>query len=69
MDLRLALYRLADEHRLDARAAARLQALSGLGDEPVTLARRLPLGLAVLAAALLGLSAASAASRCCRAHC
>jgi len=54
-DLRLALYRLADEHRLDARAAARLQALSGLGDEPGTLSRRLPLGLAVLAAALLGL--------------
>ncbi|WP_341891999.1 DUF2157 domain-containing protein [Variovorax sp. YR752] len=55
MDLRLALYQLADEHRLDAHAATRLEALAGLGDEPGTLARRLPLGLAALAAALLGL--------------
>ncbi len=55
MDLRLALYRLADEHGLDARASSRLQALSGWRAEPDTLARRLPMGLAVLAAALLGL--------------
>lgn len=55
MDLRLALYRLADEHGLDARASARLQALAMWRAEPDTLARRLPIGLAVLAAALLGL--------------
>lgn len=55
MDLRLALYRLADEHRLDGPATARLERLAGLGDPPGTLSRRLPIGLAVLAAALLGL--------------
>lgn len=55
MDLRLALYRWADRYRLDTRATARLEALGGLGQPPGTLARRLPLGLAVLAAALLGL--------------
>ena len=55
MDLRLALYRLADEHRLDARASARLQALAHWRAEPEQLARRLPIGLAVLAGALLGL--------------
>lgn len=55
MDTRLALYRLADEHRLDAQATARLEALGAFDAPPDTLARRLPIGLAVLAAALLGL--------------
>lgn len=55
MDLRLALYQLADRHRLDASATARLETLGALGEPPATLARRLPIGLAVLAAALLGL--------------
>ena len=55
MDLRLALYELAAEHRLDARAAERLETLAGLRAEPGTLSRWLPIGLAVLAAALGGL--------------
>ncbi|WP_428421506.1 DUF2157 domain-containing protein [Methylibium sp.] len=55
MDLRLALYELAAEHRLDARATDRLERLAGLHDEPAALARRLPLGVAVLAAGLAGL--------------
>lgn len=54
MDLRLALYQLADRHRLAPRATARLEVLARLGDPPDTLSRRLPIGLAVLAAALLG---------------
>ncbi len=55
MDLRLALHELEAAQGLDAQASRRLQALAGLGDEPRALKRWLPLGLAVLAAALLGL--------------
>ncbi len=55
MDLRLALHELEAAHGLDEGASRRLQALAGLGDEPRALKRWLPLGLAVLAAALLGL--------------
>ena len=55
MDLRLALHELEAAHGLDDGASRRLQALAGLGDEPRALKRWLPLGLAGLAAALLGL--------------
>jgi uncharacterized membrane protein len=55
MDLRLALYELAAEHRLDARASRRLEDLAGFAREPESLPRRLPIGIAVLAAALGGL--------------
>jgi uncharacterized membrane protein len=55
MDLRLALHELAAEHRLDAAAARRLEALAALDAEPAGLQRRLPVALAALAAALLGL--------------
>lgn len=54
MDLRLALYELAAEYRLEARAADQLRALAGLKAEPAALKRRLPIGIAVLAAALGG---------------
>jgi uncharacterized membrane protein len=55
MDLRLALYELAAQHRLDAAAARQLQQVAGLHDEPAMLATWLPRGVAVLAAALGGL--------------
>jgi uncharacterized membrane protein len=55
MDLRLALYRLAAEQGLDAAATAPLEALAGFDAEPPALKRWLPLGMAALAAALLGL--------------
>ena len=55
MDLRLALHDLAHTHRLDAVAARRLESLAGFDAEPARLQRTLPLGLAVLAATLLGL--------------
>jgi len=55
MDLRLALYELALGQQLDARATRRLEDLAGLHDEPAALARWLPIGIAVLAAALGGL--------------
>lgn len=55
MTLRLALYRLAAEHRLDARAMSRLERLAGLQDPPASLGVWLPRGVAVLAAALGGL--------------
>ncbi len=55
MDLRLALHALAAEHRLDASASRRLEALAGFDAEPAPLRRWLPIGLAALAAALLGL--------------
>lgn len=54
MNLRLALCELAAEHGLDAAASRRLQQLAGLDEPPPALARWLPRGLAVLAAALLG---------------
>ncbi|MBL0090890.1 MAG: DUF2157 domain-containing protein [Piscinibacter sp.] len=55
MDLRLALYELAAEHRLDARASRRLEGLAGFDQQPATLSRWLPIGIAGLAAALGGL--------------
>lgn len=55
MDLRLALYELAATHQLDAPAADRLYRLAGLQAEPTALRQWLPRGVAVLAAALLGL--------------
>jgi uncharacterized membrane protein len=55
MDLRLAVHELVAEHGLDAQASRRLEALAALDAEPAALKRWLPLGLAVLAAALLGL--------------
>lgn len=54
MNLRLAIYELAAAHRLEADATRRLQQLAGLHDEPETLRRWLPRGIAVLAAALGG---------------
>lgn len=53
--LRASLHQLAIDHRLDAAAARRLESHAGLLDEPPSLALRLPLGVAVLAAALAGL--------------
>jgi uncharacterized membrane protein len=55
MDLRLGLYQLAHEHRLDARGLRQLQRLAGLDDPPPGLPRVLARGVAVLAAALAGL--------------
>lgn len=55
MDLRLALHELTEAHRLDDAAARRLEAIAALDAEPPALQRWLPLGLAALAAALLGL--------------
>jgi uncharacterized membrane protein len=55
MDLRLALYELAARQRLDAAASHRLQQLAAFDDEPPSLARGLPRGVAVLGAALGGL--------------
>lgn len=55
MNLRLDLYELAATHRLDGTALQRLREWAGLEREPATVARRLPLGAAVLGAALAGL--------------
>ncbi len=55
MDKRLALHELAARHDLDAGGTKRLAELGGLHGEPAALAQRLPRGLAVLAAALIGL--------------
>lgn len=55
MDPRPALHALAIEHDLDAPRRARLEQLAGLDAEPAGLPRALPLGVAVLAAALVGL--------------
>lgn len=54
MDLRLALYELAAQHRLDALASRKLEQIAGLNREPPRLAYWLPRGVAVLAAALGG---------------
>jgi uncharacterized membrane protein len=56
MDLRPTLHALAVEHDLDAGQRARLEQLAGLDTEPAGLPRALPLGVAVLAAALVGLA-------------
>ncbi len=55
MSLRLALYELAAEHRLDANGLEALERAAGLREEPDGLGRWLPRGVAVLAAALGGL--------------
>ena len=55
MDLRLAVHQLTIEHRLDARAKARVERIAGLGAEPAALQRWLAIGVAILAGALLGL--------------
>ena len=55
MNIRGALHALADTHCLDADARRRLLALTGAHEEPAPLVRRVPLALAVLAAALVGL--------------
>lgn len=55
MDLRLALYELAAEHRLDREGLQRLWRLAALDEQPPGAARWLPRGVAVLAAALGGL--------------
>jgi len=55
MDIRTALFAWRAQHRLDARATARLEQLAGLRDEPPALARVLPAGVMVLGVALLGL--------------
>lgn len=55
MNLRLVLYNVALEHHLDAAATTRLEDSAGLGTPPPGLALRMAQGLAVLAAALVGL--------------
>lgn len=55
MDLRLVVQQLAIEHGLDARARGRLERIAGFGAEPAALQRTMAIGVAVLAAALLGL--------------
>ncbi|HEY0822095.1 MAG TPA: DUF2157 domain-containing protein [Rhizobacter sp.] len=55
MNRRWALHTLADAHGLDPAARRRLLTLGGVGDEPAHGARWVPLGLAVVAAALVGL--------------
>lgn len=54
MDLRLALYELAAEHKLDTAGSHKLTQIAGLHREPQRLAYWLPRGVAVLAAALGG---------------
>ena len=55
MDLRLAVYQLAASNQLDAAQTRQLQELAGFQREPRSLAYWLPRGVAVLAAALLGM--------------
>ncbi len=55
MNLRWALHALADTHGLDAAGRRRLLEMGGMASEPAQLARWLPRGLAVVAAALVGL--------------
>jgi uncharacterized membrane protein len=57
LNLRLALYELAERHALDAGALAALCRLAGLEDEPEAVAAWVPRVVAALAAALLGLGA------------
>lgn len=53
--MRLHLHALEAAHALDASASRRLAAFAKLGHEPASLRRVLPLGLAALAAVLMGL--------------
>ncbi|KAB8043305.1 DUF2157 domain-containing protein [Janthinobacterium aquaticum] len=55
MDLRLAVYQLAQTHQLDTHQTRQLHELAGFEQEPARLAYWLPRGVAVLGAALLGL--------------
>ncbi len=55
MNLRHTLYDLAAQQRLAAEPTTRLEYSAGLHDEPSALMHQLPRGLAVLAAALVGL--------------
>lgn len=55
MDLRLGLYDVAATHQLGAHATTQLEQHAGLGAPPSSLVRRTALGMAVLAAALVGL--------------
>ena len=55
MNQRPALYALAAHYRLDAAATRQLYQMAGLDQEPTGVARRLPLGVAAAAAALIGL--------------
>lgn len=55
MNLRLALYELIRQHRLDRPSAMQLLALAGLGQQPAALAVHLWRTMAVLGAALAGL--------------
>ncbi|MCW7539680.1 DUF2157 domain-containing protein [Aquabacterium sp. A7-Y] len=55
MNLRLALYELAERHRLDRSEMRQLHRLAGLASEPAALSYWLPRVTAVLAAALGGL--------------
>jgi uncharacterized membrane protein len=55
MDLRQTLYDTAAPHALGAAATSQLEAWAGLHDAPPAAARRVAQGLAVSAAALLGL--------------
>ncbi len=55
MNLRLAIYELAAQHQLDAKATSELQQIAGLRSEPARLVYWLPRGLAIFAAALCGL--------------
>lgn len=54
MDLRLAIYELAAQHRLDGSGVKRLRQLAVLDGEPAALAAWLPRGVAVLGGALGG---------------
>jgi uncharacterized membrane protein len=55
MNLRLTLYELAAQQRLEDHASAQLRQLAGLHDEPPALTHGLVRGIAVLAASLGGL--------------
>ncbi|MEO8135820.1 MAG: DUF2157 domain-containing protein [Betaproteobacteria bacterium] len=55
MNLRIGLYALAEEYRLDTGGARQLHRLAGLDEEPATLPFWLPRALGILAAALGGL--------------
>lgn len=55
MNLRLAILTLAAKYDLSAAAGAELKQLADLGAEPPTLSRQLPVGMALLGAALGGL--------------
>lgn len=55
MDLRQALHELAIRHQLSTEASAHLIALGELPQEPFGIMRKLPIGMAILSAALGGM--------------